>query len=268
MKRKSLATGLATLFLLLPVTSLSAADKQATATQDGQSLDQAANDPTASLMSVQIQNLYSGEYHNLSDESGNTILLRSAVPFTTGSLNHIARATVPIITDNPSDESGLGDIILFDLLAFDKSWGRWGAGLVGMLPTASDEKLGSGKWAAGPAVGFVARSTGFMWGVFNQNLFSYAGPSDREDVGVSILQPIINFSLPDKWSIGVSEMNITFDWEKSVWTSLPLGLKINKMVRFGKLPTMLSGSCEYNFQNDYVAPKWTVTATVKFLFPV
>lgn len=89
-----------------------------------QSLEQAANDPTASLMSVQIQNLYSGAYHNLSDGSGNTILLRSAVPFTTGNLNHIARGTLPVVTDSPSGENGLGDLVLFDLLAFDKSWGR------------------------------------------------------------------------------------------------------------------------------------------------
>lgn len=75
--------------------------------QDGQSLDQAANDPTASLMNVQIQNLYIGDYHNLDNESGNIILLRSAIPFKTGSLKHIARATLPIVTNSPSGESGL-----------------------------------------------------------------------------------------------------------------------------------------------------------------
>ena len=236
--------------------------------QDGQSLDQAANDPTASLMSVQIQNLYIGDYHNLDNESGNIILLRSAVPFKTGSLNHIARATLPIVTSSPSRESGLGDLVLFDLLAFDKSWGRWGAGIVGMAPTASDDTLGAGKWAVGPAVGFVARSQKLMWGAFNQNLFSFAGDDDRDDVNVSILQPIVNYSLPNKWSIGVSEMNIAYDWERSAWTSLPLGMKVNKLVRFGNLPVMFSGSYEYNFQDDYVAPEWTINFTLKFLFPI
>lgn len=200
-------------FLLLPLSLKAADSSEAGDHHEEQSLDQAANDPTASLMNVQLQNLYSGEYHNL------------------------------------DDESGLSDLVLFDLLAFDESWGRWGVGVVGLFPTASDEKLGSGKWGAGPAVGFVARSSKFMWGVFNQNIFSYAGPSDREDVGVSIIQPIVNISLPNKWSIGVSEMNITYDWEKSDWTSLPLGLKLNKMVRFGgKMPVMFSGSYEYNIQ--------------------
>ena len=90
--------------LLIFAPSASYAEEPA---QDGQALDQAANDPTASLMSVQIQDIYAGNYHNLNDESGNTILLRSAVPFQTGSLNHIARATLPIVTDSPSGKSGL-----------------------------------------------------------------------------------------------------------------------------------------------------------------
>ena len=101
-------------------------------------------------MNVQIQNLYIGDYHNLNNESGNTILLRSAVPF----------------------------------------------------------------------------------------------------------------------KIGVSEMNIAYDWEKSAWTSLPLGMKVNKLVRFGKLPVMFSGYYEYNFQDDYVAPEWIANFTLNFLFPI
>jgi len=237
-------------------------------TQGGQSLEQAASDPTASLMSVQIQDIFTGSYHNLSDENGNTILLRSAIPFKTGHLNHIARATLPIITDSPSGKSGLSDLVLFDLIVFNESWGRWGIGPVMMIPTASDNKLGTGKWAVGPAVGFVARSEKLLWGLFNQNLFSFAGDDDREDVNVSILQPIINYSLPDKWSIGTSEMNITYDWEKDHWTALPLGVKLAKLVKFGTLPIQFSVAYEYNFADNDVAPKWAVNFTLKFLFPL
>ena len=234
----------------------------------GQSLEQAASDPTASLMSVQVQDIYAGAYHRLDDESGNTILLRSAVPFTTGSLEHIARATLPFVTDSPSGESGLSDLVLFDLIKFEKSWGRWGVGPVLLAPTATDDAIGADKWAIGPAIGFVARSNKLMWGLFNQNLFSFAGDSDREDVNVSILQPIVNYSLPDKWSIGTSEMNVTYDWEKDAWTALPLGVKLARLVKFGKLPVQFAGGYEYNFADDYVAPKWTLNFTVKFLFPV
>jgi hypothetical protein len=234
----------------------------------GQSLEQAASDPTASLMSVSAQETYAGSYHQLDDESGNTLLLRSSVPFTTGSLEHIARVTLPIVTDSPSGKSGLSDLVLFDLIKFEKSGGRWGIGPVLLAPTATDDALGAGKWAIGPAVGFVARSNKVMWGLFNQNLFSFAGDNDRGDVNVSILQPIVNYALPEKWSVGTSEMNVTYDWDRDAWTVLPLGVKLAKLVKFGKLPVQFAGGYEYNFADDYVAPKWTVNFTVKFLFPI
>jgi hypothetical protein len=234
----------------------------------GQSLEQAASDPTASLMSVSVQDIFAGSYHQLDGESGNTLLLRSSLPFMTGSLAHIARATLPVVTDSPSGESGLSDLVLFDLVKFEQPWGRWGIGPVLLAPTATDDAIGAGKWAIGPAVGFVARSNKLMWGLFNQNLFSFAGDDDREDVNVSILQPIVNYSLPDKWSVGTSEMNVTYDWERDAWTVLPLGLKLAKLVKFGKLPVQFAGGYEYNFADDYVAPKWTVNLSVKLLFPI
>jgi hypothetical protein len=162
----------------------------------------------------------------------------------------------------------LSDLVLFDLIKFEKSWGRWGIGPVLLAPTATDDAIGADKWAIGPAIGFVARSNKLMWGLFNQNLFSFAGDSDRDEVNVSILQPIVNYSLPDKWSIGTSEMNVTYDWEKDAWTALPLGVKLARLVKFGKLPVQFAGGYEYNFADDYVAPKWTVNITVKLLFPV
>jgi hypothetical protein len=234
----------------------------------GQDLEQAANDPTASLMSVQIQNVYAGNYHNLNDEDGNTVLLRSAIPFRTGPLNHIARFTLPIVTENPARKDGLSDLVLFDLIVFNESWGRWGVGPVMMFPTATNDSLGADKWAAGPAAGFVARSQKLLWGVFSQNLFTYAGDGRREDVNVSIIQPILNYALPDHWSIGTSEMNITYDWEKDDWVAIPVGVKLAKLVRFGELPVQFSGAYEYNFATDHVSPSWAVNFTVKFLFPI
>ena len=62
-------------------------------------------------------------------------------------------------------------------------------------------------------------------------------------------------------------MNVTNDCEKSDSTALPLGVKLAKLVKFGKLPVQFSGAYEYNFADDYVAPEWTINFTVKFLFP-
>jgi len=107
--------------------------------QAEQALGQAANDPTASLMSLQIQDSYSGSFHQLSNENANMVILRPVVPFKIGDIKNIARATVPIITDSPSGKTGLGDSVLFDLMVKDTPWGRWGAGPVMLVPTASHD---------------------------------------------------------------------------------------------------------------------------------
>ena len=51
---------IAIMLALIPCVSFAEAT-----TQGGQSLEQAASDPTASLMNIQIQNVYTGDYHNL-----------------------------------------------------------------------------------------------------------------------------------------------------------------------------------------------------------
>ncbi|BBO90726.1 hypothetical protein [Desulfosarcina ovata] len=238
------------------------------AAAEEQSLEQASNDPTASLLSVALTNQYSGDYHRLNGASGNVLQLRFTYPFQAFGLNNIFRATVPMVTESPSGKNGLSDVTVFDLVTFNEPWGRWGVGLVGLLPVATDEALGAEQFAIGPAAGFVARQSKLLYGVFSQNVFSVAGDDDREEVNASIVQPILNYSLPAKWSVGLSEMNLTYDWEKNDWTSLPLGLKVGKLVKISGHPVTFTFTGEYDFQDDYVGPEWTVNLTVKFLFPL
>ncbi len=233
----------------------------------GQSLEQAAEDPTASLMNVQLGDWYTSGFHNLSGEDANTVVLRSAVPFKWGKQSHILRLTLPLVTDSPFIDTGLSDSTIFDLMTFDEGWGRWGLGAVALLPTGGADR-GAEKWGLGPALGFTARGDAFLWGLFNQNIFTVAGEDDREDVNVSVLQPIFSVSLGNGWSAGVSEMAITYDWENSEWASLPLGVKIARLTRFGKLPVQFNLQYEYNFADDGPAnPKNLFRFTVKLIFP-
>jgi len=235
------------------------------AAQDGgvQSLEQAANDPTASLMSFQLQDFYSPTLWN-SDESANVLQFRSAVPFTAFGYDNIARLTVPFVTRSASGESGVSDTTIFNLTAFNRDWGRFGVGLVGLIPTG-ERGLGTGKWAIGPAAGFAARNETFLWGLFNQNLFTVAEQFDGPDVNISTLQPLFNYSLGGGWSAGVSEMTFVYDWDEGGFTSLPLGVKVSKLARLGGTPVQFQGSYEHNFYDEGFGPKDTVGLTVKVL---
>lgn len=236
--------------------------------EGGQSLDQAASDPTASLMSVQISDWYGFNYHNLSGVDDNTVVLRAAIPFQTGSLNHIFRITVPFITDHPVLDTGLSDITVFDLVTFDESWGRWGVGAVALLPTGGSDG-GADQWAAGPAIGFVAHpAPGLLAGVFNQNLFHIGGDQalGQADVNISNIQPILNYQLGGGWSVGTSEMNIIYDWDAGEFTSLPLGISFSKLHKFGAQPIQFNVQYEHEFYDDAPVAADTVRASIKFLF--
>ena len=230
-----------------------------------QALDQAASDPTASLMSLQFSDWYSLKYHTIDDQD-NSLVFRSAIPFAIGAQKHIMRATIPFITDHPALDVGLSDATLFDLMVFERAWGRIGVGIVGLVPTGGSQR-GAEQWGLGPAVGFVARQEGYLFGVFNQNIFTVAGEDERGDINISSIQPIANYRLGSGWSLGFSEMRITYDWEGSRWSNLPLGFGINKLHKFSQLPAQFSIQYEHNFSDDEVAPSDITRFTIKFLLP-
>lgn len=248
------------------LTALTLLVAQAAFAQDGaQNIDQAASDPTAPLMSMQVQDLYSPAVYN-SDGTQNVLQFRMAIPFTLWGTQNIFRLTVPVFTETPSGATGISDTTVFDLVTFDRPWGRFGFGAVALLPTGVDG-LSAEKWGLGPAEGFTVQQGKLLWGAFNQNIFSFAGNDAMPDVNLSILQPILNYGLGQGWSVGLSEMSATYDWNQNRWISLPLGAKLAKLHRFGQTPVQLAGSYEYNFADQAVAPKETISFTVKVLLP-
>jgi hypothetical protein len=62
-------------------------------------------------------------------------------------------------------------------------------------------------------------------------------------------------------------MNVTWDWEASAWSSLPLGAKLNKLVRVGGHPVQLSVSYEHNFADDFAVPRDLYGVGLKLLMP-
>ena len=236
-------------------------------------LAQKANDPTAPLMSVQLIDNYTADYYNsLEGETGNAVSFRAAYPYKWGEYNHIARVTLPVVTDTPSGETGLQDMTLFDMTVFGTSWGRYGIGLVGSIPLAE----GNEQWSMGPALGFVNNtlSKGLNIGLFNQNLFRVAGDDDRPETQISSLQPILNYSIGGGWNIGTGDIQYIYDWESTQWVSLPIGVQVGKLHRFGKLPVIFSVQYVHNFADEVdmssglFAPtaKTSLTFTAKFLF--
>ena len=158
------------------------------------------------------------------------------------------------------DESGFGDISMITLLspARLKSRFLWGIGPTFIFPTASKDALGQEKWQAGPAAVGLWMGKDWIWGVFPQQWWSFAGNSDRKSTNLTNIQYFIWRMLPGEWQIGMSP-NITMNWEadRDNRFTVPVGLGVGKLVRLGKLPLKIQLQGQYSvIHPDDYGQRW------------
>jgi hypothetical protein len=225
-----------------------------------------AADPTASLMSFQLNDWYTANFHD-TDGHANQVVFRAVLPWQGLGFRHILRVTQPFVTSGPGP-SGITDTTVFDMATFDERWGRWGAGLVVLLPTGRDG-LSAEKWAVGPALGFVNSKSfpGWNAGLFLQSFFSVAGDDDAPRVGVVNVQPILSHQLGGGRSLSLGSSQLVYDTARSRWASLQFGLNYAQIVgAFGHKwrPNVEAG---YEFRDLAGNPKWTIRAGLTLLLP-
>ena len=233
--------------------------------QADEELSAKATDPTASLMSLSVNNWYTGELHDAVGDI-NQAVLRAVVPFSLLGTQNIFRVTQPFVTAS-SGKTGVGDTTIFNLVVFGALWGRWGVGVAGSLPSGA-AGLSSDKWSFGPSVGFVNNSRKTeSFGLFVQSYFSVAGKSSAANVGVINLQPILSHQLGGGRSISLGSSQLVYDVEKSRWASLQLGLNYGKVVSAFGQKWRPSVEADYDFRDLRGNPVWTIRIGVALLLP-
>jgi hypothetical protein len=122
----------------------------------------------------------------------------------------------------------------------------WGAGFDLMLPTATDDILGTGKWSAGPSLLGVYMGPKWKVGALLTHFKDFAGSSNRNDVNLSNIQYFTFYSLSDTFSIGAAP-NIICNWEQSSGDecSVPIGLGFASTVNIGKVPVRFGAEVHY-----------------------
>ena len=148
----------------------------------------------------------------------------------------LVRTILPLRSINwPTSDHGLGDITIVPYYVPDVTSSTFvGYGGALILPTATEDVLGIGKWAAGPAAIVAKTGKPITWGGLVQHVWSFAGDDDRADVSVTTVQPFFTYLLHDGWAATVTSES-TYNWEASVdneWT-VPLALSITKVMQFG-----------------------------------
>lgn len=244
---------------------------------DAASLAKAAQNPIADMISVPFQ--YNGNFETGPLEKTQHLLnIQPVYPLSLNpEWNLITRTIVPVLSQpafapGQDRESGIGDIqfsAFFSPKATAGGW-VWGAGMVAQLDTATNERLGQGAWGLGPTA--VALKLGKIWvyGALANNVWSVSEDAGRPDVNKLLVQPFINYNFPAAPGRYLSfSPIITADWEADGgqrWT-VPLGLSIGQIMKFGKQPVNLQAGAYYNVERPDFASRWQVRLQVQLLFP-
>jgi len=252
--------------------SYSATNSSNNLTESSSNATNESNNPTTPKRQIILQNYFMPSPHGYEGRSADLELMRLYLPFKLFGVENIFRIYQPIETRPLFPEgrvAGLGDTEVYDLVLHRVKKFTIGAGPLLILPVASHNDLGAGKWQAG-AAGIVVteRSWGLLGAIISyQHSFSGYG-SDRPTAQLVSVQPIVHYNFNKGyylrssgiWNLNygshVSEIPIGFGVGK-VWT-LPSGTVMNLYVE-----------PQYSvYRTGTGAPIWQILSAVTFQFPV
>jgi hypothetical protein len=247
---------------------------------DEEDLARAAQNPVADLISLPFQNNTIFGFGPF-DRTGNLLNIQPVIPANLSSkVNLISRAILPVVTapdvTRPEGTTwGLGDLVYTAFFSPAKPSALiWGAGPVLQIPTGTSDATGSGKWGAGPSLVLLGMPGRTVLGVLVNNIWSYAGSSDRADVNQMLIQYFVNYNFQGGWFL-TSAPIITSNWElpsHAGWV-VPFGIGGGRVFPIGRQPVNVNAQFYYNAitpeteDGTRIGPEWSLRVTFQFLFP-
>jgi hypothetical protein len=242
---------------------------------DKTKLAKAAQNPIASMISLPIQNNTNFDF-GPQEKTQNVLNIQPVWPFSIGEdLNLITRVIMPVISQPavfPEQDrvAGVGDISFTGFFSPSNSgsW-TWGLGPTIQAPTASNDRLGTDRWALGAS--FVALTMPGQWvyGALLSNIWSVGG-SSKPDINQLLIQPFINYNIPDSGGWYLSSVPIiTANWEADGgdrWT-VPIGGGAGRVFSVGKQAMNAQVQAFYNVEKPEFGADWQLRLQLQFLFP-
>jgi hypothetical protein len=241
---------------------------------DTEDLAKAAQNPVASLISVPLQN-NTGFGVGPFDRNQNVLNIQPVIPVRISeNWNLINRIITPIIfqpnvNQNTQGTFGLGDINPTFFFSPAKP-GKliWGVGPTFVIPTATANVLGQGKFSMGPGVVLLTTPGHWVIGMLINNVWSVAGSGSRPDVNQMLLQWFVNYNMKKGWYITTSPI-VTADWEQTNggrWV-VPFGGGVGRIMRLGFQPANITVQFYGNAVHPPGASPWGMRMQLQFLYP-
>jgi len=261
------------IFLALSTLALASAAQA----QDDQAAELAKKlaNPVASLISVPLQ-YNRDEYGGANDGAMvSKLILQPVIPFDLNpDWNLITRTLIPFIDqgDFPLgalNESGLSDItpsLFFSPKAPTAGGWIWGAGPVFLLPTATQDALGTEKWGLGPTGVALKQSGPWTVGMLAGHIWSVAGNDERADISVTTLQPFFSYTTKSHTTVGAYTES-AYDWKGKQW-QVPLIVQAGQLFKVGPQVLQLAVAGKYWAESPDDGPQgWGLRMQLTFLFP-
>ncbi|MFT6051113.1 MAG: hypothetical protein ACI9B9_000753 [Halioglobus sp.] len=250
MKKKSIYTHLghaAGSFIVLSAMTI-----QMTFAESNEELAKKLSNPIASLISVPLQLNYDSDIGSNDKGDRYQLNIQPVIPISLNDeWNVISRTILPVVSQDEifpgaGSQSGLGDVVqsvFFSPKQATESGWIWGGGPVLLLPTATDELLGSEKWGLGPTAVVLKQSGQWTYGALANHIWSVAGDDNRADISTTFLQPFASYTTKDAITFALNTES-TYDWESEQW-AVPINFTATKVTQFGNQLVSIGGGLRY-----------------------
>jgi hypothetical protein len=217
---------------------------------------------------------FDGEFPGAGDQSGLQMIFQPSLPYALSDVTNLfVRPAIPVIIrqDVPtssgewvSEGVDLGDIA-FDASVFTSTPTGvvYGGGLVGSIPTATNDALGLDQWLLGPElIGVLIREWGVVGGLISHQ-WDVAGDSSF-DTSITAGQLFYVYMLKDGWQLTGSPL-FSYDHEASSgnqWT-FPLAIGLGKTTIINGRPWQFGAEFQYYIESpDIFGPDWQIQFSI------
>src|SRR5262245_18386663 len=157
-----------------------------TSAQDADELAKQTQNPVSSLISFPLQANWDFGLGDR-DATGTLLIIQPVVPVAASDgMNVILRVIMPMASQRGTDVArvnGLGDILTTAFLSPSApSRVIWGVGPAFLLPSATNNTLGSENFGIGPSVVVLTQPAHWTIGFLCNHIWSVSGANDRSDV--------------------------------------------------------------------------------------
>ncbi len=225
---------------------------------------------------------FDGDLPGASSQDSLVLQFQPALPYPLeNGMTFFARPLIPIILEQPAfNGSGFTDegVELGDI-GFDFAYGGpvndsglvMLGGLVGTLPTATNDNVGKNQWSLGPELVVAQLAPWGAVGLLVTHQWDVASTSSSaSDVNVTAGQYFYTYLLSDGWAIGAGPA-WSYNWEADSGDrlTLPIGTGISRTVVLGKTPWKFGLEFNYFVEHaDTFGPEWSVRLVVTPIIPL